>query len=114
MNIDSYTFGKISVDGKPYTSDVIIYPDHVKSPWWRKAGHNLETADLAELLEAPPAVLVIGTGFYGRMQVPAETREALQACGIEIHIGTTTEAVTELNRLARECADVVAALHLTC
>jgi hypothetical protein len=114
MNIDSYAFGKISVDGESYTSDVIIYPDHVTSPWWRKAGHNLETVDLAELLEEPPAVLVIGTGFYGRMQVPAETREALQTRGIEIRICTTTQAVTELNRLVRESADVVAALHLTC
>jgi hypothetical protein len=28
--IDSYDFGAIVIDGKRYSSDVIIYPDRVK------------------------------------------------------------------------------------
>lgn len=34
--INSYDFGRIVVDGKAYTSDVIIFPDRVNSYWWRK------------------------------------------------------------------------------
>jgi hypothetical protein len=46
--------------------------------------------------------------------VPQETRSALEARGVELHVARTGEAVETFNRLARECADVVAAFHLTC
>ena len=114
MTVDAYSFGEIHIDGNPYTSDIIIWPDRVKSPWWRVEGHNLCLDDLDEVLSAPPKVLVIGTGYYGRMKVPPETLSALQTQGIEVHVGKTSDAVAKLNRLAQECADVVAAFHLTC
>ncbi|MGD2074695.1 MAG: MTH938/NDUFAF3 family protein [Gammaproteobacteria bacterium] len=114
MAIDAYAFGEIRIGGRPYTSDVIIWPDHVTCPWWRAQGHVLAADDLAPVLAAPPRVLVIGTGYYGRMTVPKETLDALQARGIEVHVGRTGEAVDELRRLAEKSADIVAALHLTC
>jgi len=114
MTIDAYAFGEIRIDGKPYRSDVIIWPDHVTSPWWRARGHVLATGDLEEVLAAPPKMLVIGTGYHERMVVPPETLSALQKQGIELHVSGTREAVEEFNRLARECADIVAAFHLTC
>lgn len=114
MTVDSYSFGKITIDGRAYSTDVIIWPDHVKSPWWRVEGHNLIPEDLGEVLVSPPEVLVIGTGCYGHMTVPPETLSELQVRGIEVHVFETGKAVTELNRLARECADIVAAFHLTC
>ncbi len=59
-------------------------------------------------------MFVIGTGYHGRMQVPDETLDALRIAGVDVRVAKTTEAVDELNRLQRECASVVAALHLTC
>jgi hypothetical protein len=114
MVIEDYSFGKIRIDGKTYTHDVIIYPDHVHSPWWRAEGHVLAIEDLAGILDNPPRVLVIGNGYLGRMAVPSDTLAALQARGIEVRIHKTKEAVDEYNRLSRESGDVVAALHLTC
>ena len=114
MTIDAYTFGEIRIDGEPYRSDVIIWPDHVKCPWWRARGHVLATDDLEEVLAVPPKVLVIGTGYYGRMTVPEETLSTLREQGIELHVSGTREAVDEFNRLARGCANIVAAFHLTC
>jgi len=114
MTIEDYAFGRIRIDGREYTDDVIIYPDHVHSPWWRAKGHELATADLDDILAAPPKVLVIGTGYYGRMKVPEETLAALQGRGIEVHVLPTCEAVAAFNRLAGESAAVAAALHLTC
>ncbi len=35
MRIDHYVFGKMVVDGKTYTSDLIVYPDRVDPSWWR-------------------------------------------------------------------------------
>ena len=46
MQIDSFTFGKITIDGVAYTSDVIVYPDRVDPSWWREKGHGLNIMDL--------------------------------------------------------------------
>jgi hypothetical protein len=59
-------------------------------------------------------VLVIGTGYYGRMQVPEDTLDALRSAGVDVRVERTGEAVAELNRLQHECARIVGALHLTC
>jgi hypothetical protein len=46
MMITSYDFGHIIIDGKRYTSDLIVFPDRVKVGWWRKEGHRLQLEDL--------------------------------------------------------------------
>ena len=114
MKITGYEFGKITVEGRTYTSDVIIAPEKVLDSWWRKQGHNLAIEDLEMILQEKPRVLVIGTGYFGRMQVPDQTRQYLQDHGIELHKAKTRDAVIEFNRLQKEYADIVAALHLTC
>jgi hypothetical protein len=111
--IDSYRFGSIVIDGKQYTSDVIIYPDRVMWKWWREAGHSLALTDIPEILQNPPDVLVIGQGSVGRMDVPSETRHHLQEAGIEVIAEITGRACETYNHL-REKRRVVAALHLTC
>lgn len=113
MKIDHYSFGKITIDGKTYTSDVIIYPDKVNASWWRKEGHSLYVEDLKEVLNAKPQVLVIGAGSFGVMKVPKETIYNLEANGIEVHIAKTGEAVELYNKLRRNRV-VIAAFHLTC
>lgn len=114
MHITEYTFGKIAIDGKTYHSDVIITPNNVKADWWRKEGHNLALSDLSDVIAANPEVVVIGTGYYGRMQVPNTTRDYLHQKGIRLEIAETKEAVERFNQLQQACARIVAALHLTC
>ncbi len=114
MIIEEYSFGRIKVAGRVYTSDVIIYSDRVDSSWWRTDGHSLVPEDLAEVLLDPPAILVIGTGYLGRMAVPDKTFADLRARGIHALAAPTKDAVEEFNRLQRQRARVVAALHLTC
>ncbi len=70
--------------------------------------------DLTDILAAEPDVLVIGTGSYGRMRVPEDTRRDLEARGIEVRAARTGDAVEEFNRLQSKYARVVAALYLTC
>jgi len=112
-NIESYSFGKILVDGKPYTSDLIILPGGVRPGWWRKEGHRLDKDDLQEVLEARPSVLVIGTGNMGLMKVPPETLEHLAAHGIRAVVERTAAACQRYNELA-QTEQAAAALHLTC
>jgi hypothetical protein len=113
MRIEHYSWGKITVDGRSFTSDVIIYPGRVDSSWWRKEGHLVQVADLAEVVNALPEVLVIGTGALGVMKVPEETMSHLEAKGIEVHVRKTGKAVELFNELQKR-KKAVAALHLTC
>jgi len=114
MEIDHYTFGRIGVSGREYDADIIIFPNHVQERWWRRQGHRLAQEDLETVIANAPQLLVIGTGYYGRMQVPEETLATLQAEGIEVRVSKTSEAIAEFNRLQRDCARIVAALYLTC
>jgi len=67
--IETTSFGLIVIDGKKYTTDLIIYPDgRVKDSWWRKSGHRLSIDDIGELVASAPEVIVIGTGVNGLME----------------------------------------------
>lgn len=110
--IDSYSFGRIVIDGKEYTNDVIIFPDHIKSKWWRLEGHKLQLADLKEVLDSKPKTLIVGTGHDGVMGVQQEVRDLCEKRGIELIEARTAEAVRRYNKLAGP--GVVGAFHLTC
>lgn len=114
MRIEKYSFGSIIIEGKEYTKDVIIFPDKVFSPWWRKEGHNLVLEDLKEAIEAKPNLLIIGTGAEGIMRVPEETFRKLQEMGIETRTSKTEEAIKLYNEQIQKKKIVIACLHLTC
>lgn len=114
MQITEYSFGKITINDMTYQSDVIITATDVKADWWRKQGHNLAIVDLTDILQANPEVLIIGSGYFGRMQVPEVTRDFLKEKGIQTEILPTADAVKKFNQLQKTCAHLVAALHLTC
>lgn len=113
--IDTYEAGRfIRIDGRSYHNDVKIIGNKVKANWWRQAGHRLDRADITDILENRPDILVVGTGYAGMMQVPASTREAIENQGIHIRIEKTASAVRAFNRLHREGRKVAGAFHLTC
>jgi hypothetical protein len=111
--IDSYDFGNIKVDGQGYHSDIIIFPNHVKSDWWRKDGHLLQIEDLEDVLNEKPNTIIIGTGAYGVMKVPESVIKHLKDKNINVIIQKTYEAVKTYNNSPLK-GKVVAALHLTC
>jgi len=114
MRIDAYEFGSISVGGQSYHTDVIITPHAVFDGWLRREGHCLYPEDLYPALAAQPEIMVIGTGYYGNMRVPESTRQQLTQQGVNVIDLDTKQAVHEFNILQRDCARIVAALHLTC
>jgi len=114
MRIDRYDFGHIDIEGRSYDADVIVFPDHVQERWWRQEGHRLAPEDLASVLAEKPEVLIVGTGYYGRLRVPEESLDALRNAGVSVRIEKTGEAVAEFKRMQGEYARIVAALHLTC
>jgi hypothetical protein len=81
--IDSYKFGKIVINGKSYTSDLIIFPDKIKENWIRKKGHQLYPEDIEDIVDYKPDVLIIGKGAYGFMKIPRKTKEFLESRNID-------------------------------
>ena len=112
--IDSYSFGHMTVDGESYDQDLIIFPDKVKANWWRDNGHTLRTADLQEVIEYKPELLVVGTGASGRMQTELQTKDTLNQEGIKYVEALTGDARKIFNEEMEKGTRVVGAFHLTC
>ncbi len=111
--IEHYRFGRIVIDGQAYDRDLILLPDRIVTDWWRESGHVLHVADLQEVLEARPEVLIVGCGTFGRLQVPDGVRKALGEVGIELVALPTRKACEAYARLSQE-RSAAAALHLAC
>ena len=112
--VESYRFGKIVINGQKYTKDLIVFPEEIKTNWWRKEGHSLCLEDLEVLNEIKIDILVVGIGSAGIMKVPSEVIQELNQKKIEVIVRKTPEAVEEYNRLAKEDKLVCGAFHLTC
>jgi hypothetical protein len=110
--IESYSFGRVTVDGREETADVIVLPGRIVRNWRRRDGHSLVPEDLDEVLEELPGRLVIGTGANGRLHPDPVTLELLRRRGIQVESLPTDEAVRRFQEL--DPAATAAALHLTC
>ena len=113
MRIDAYDFGQIVIDGQTYRQDLLIWPGHIKSDWWRTESHLLQIPDVFEALAGAPQVLVVGSGQPGRMQVDPALAAYLQEKGIDLVVKPTREACLIINQMSAKRA-WAAALHLTC
>ncbi len=112
--IESYSFGKMRIQGKDYTQDLKIIKGEVSPQWWRKTGHKVDTQDVQDILEAKPSVLVLGKGRPGQMQAKPELRELLAQNDIQLVELPTEQAVQEFNRMWSQGENVAAGFHLTC
>jgi hypothetical protein len=113
MHIDSYEFGSITIDGRTFRNDLLIWPGQIKHDWWRRESHFLQLDDIPEALAAAPQVLVVGQGDPGRMEVDPVLAAYLRQKGVDLVTLPTAAACQMINRLA-DTRRLVAALHLTC
>ncbi len=112
--VENYRFGKIVINGQKYNKDLIVFPDEIKTNWWRKDGHSLCLEDLTSIYNIKTDVLVVGIGSSGVMKVPSDVIQELNQKEIDVIVLKTPEAVEEYNRLAKEGKHVAGAFHLTC
>jgi hypothetical protein len=114
MRIDSCEFGSIVIDGRKYTSDLIIYPDgRVETSWRRRFGHRLSGDDIGELIASGPDVIVAGTGLSGLVKPEEELEELLHNMAIEFFPAPNQQALEIYNELSTK-KKVGACFHLTC
>ena len=112
--ITEFSFGKIVVNGRTYTSDIKIIDGQVISDWWRKKGHRVDIEDISDVLEAKPDILVIGRGTPGLLKSTASLREYLAACHVELIEKKTPKAIAAFNKLFRQGRKVAAGFHISC
>jgi hypothetical protein len=110
--IEGFGFGRVRIDGREETRDVIVLPERVVRGWWRREGHGLVLEDLHDVLDELPQRLLVGTGAYGRLRPDPGTLEALRARGVEVEVLPTADAVERYGQL--DPWKTAAALHLTC
>ncbi len=113
MKIESFKFGCITIGGKTYHGDVIVYPDRVDESWPREEEHRPQIREFADIVNAEPDILIIGTGYAGVLSIPDQIRNYLTSKGIEVRVDKTKQAVELFNSL-QGTDKVIAAFHITC
>ena len=114
MEIESYRFGHMRLDGKDYDHDLIVLQNRIITPWWRSERHSLCMEDLKDVISNKPEILIIGTGAYGVLKVPEEILSTIQKLNIRCLSMITFKAYKLFNEYNRERKNVVGAFHLTC
>ncbi|MCD6138785.1 MAG: Mth938-like domain-containing protein [Deltaproteobacteria bacterium] len=114
MEIQSYRFGHIVIDGKAYSNDVKLVGETVLSDWFRSKGHLVKLEDVKDLLDTDADVCIFGTGAYGAMRVSEAVRSAFENRGVKVIVEKTKPACRTYNTLSKEGKKVVAGFHLTC
>lgn len=112
--IDSYSYGKISVDGVKYSGDIVVLPDRVKTDWFRRKAHELAVKDITEILREKPDLFVVGIGMELHLKILEETQKWLEEQGLSHVAARTDEAVEIFNKSVKEGKRVVGAFHVFC
>ena len=110
-------FGEVEIEGRRYTSDVVIDAGRVKKrrkkpskPYRVEYGHTPLSAD--ERIPWGGSRLIVGTGASGSLPImPAVFAEADRR-GVEIVAAPTKEALRMLHDA--DAGDVYAVVHVTC
>lgn len=105
-------WGKLNVAGHVYDRDVVLMGEEV-APWQREKSHVVSPRDLDKVLQYKPELLIFGTGFGERMEVPEEVHTTLAAQGISTLVLPTQQACIHYNHHLRR-RRVAACLHLFC
>ncbi|MFO7800792.1 MAG: MTH938/NDUFAF3 family protein [Desulfovermiculus sp.] len=112
--IESYSFGRMKIQGRVFTDDVLLCKEKIVSPWWRERGHAVTIKDLDAILGDKPEIVILGQGEPGMMKGTQELQAYLQGLGIEFIQVPTKEAVELFNRYLVQGKTVCAGFHLTC
>ncbi len=116
--ITHLSWGRLEVEGQdgPF-KDAKLFPGGAREWDWNETGTDhqpgIQPADVEELLEHGATAVVLGKGFYERLQVRRETLQKLEERNVTAHVGQTEEAVRLYNELS-EGERVGALIHSTC
>ncbi len=117
MHVDAYEFGRITIDGVSYDSDLVIERGVVRKrkkgpskPRKAEFGHTPLTA--AEKIPWGARRLWIGTGAHGALPVTSDLRDEARRRGVELVEKPTPELVRQINKGLPAGTNLI--LHVTC
>ena len=112
------SWGHLDVDGLGELKDAKLWPGGGREWDWTETGtqHHpgIQPADVLELLDHDPDVVVLSRGRELRLETMTETLDELEGRGIRVVWQETGDAIDCYNQLADEGARVAALLHSTC
>jgi hypothetical protein len=114
MMVDDFSFGRIVIDGRVYTSDVIVGRDFLQKNWWRREGHRVGLEDVRNIVLYKPEIVIFGTGVNGRVKVEKEVIESFEKQGVKVYVKPTGRAIELYNELLNKGKRVLLAVHITC
>ena len=116
MQIDEFSFGSITIDGKTYDHDVLIDDGEVrkrekKASKQFRDGFGHTPLSTEEKIPWKCRRLVIGTGAYNRLPVIDDVHREARRRKVELVLLPTSKAIELLNRKPK---GTNAILHITC
>lgn len=116
--IDSLAYGRVTIGGTTYTTDIQVRGNgKVKKRNKKKAkelagdAHRVGVEELEKLCKGDPETLIVGAGQEGHLKLAAEARAFLKARKIAVRVLRSPEAVKAYNALTGKKALL---LHVTC
>lgn len=116
--ITDLSWGEVAVEGHGRFRDAKLWPGGARAWDWNETDTHhdpgVQPADVRELLDHDPAVVVLSRGQRGRLGVMPRTRTVIEDRGSAVEVLETTHAVERYNTLAAEGEAVAALIHSTC
>jgi hypothetical protein len=111
-------WGFVEIEGLGRYRDVKLWPSGGRAWDWRETGTDhrpgILVADLTELLDHEPDLVILGCGRYGRLGVLPAALSLLEARGVSVVREKTDAAMAMYNRLAADGRRVAGLFHTTC
>ncbi|WP_041441214.1 Mth938-like domain-containing protein [Thioalkalivibrio sulfidiphilus] len=107
--ITGYEAGMVRVNETIHRTSLIVTPEHVDPQWAPEAFEDLDLACFQALLDAPPEIVLLGTGARLRFP-PREIILGFRSRGIGFEVMDTGAACRTYNILMAEGRPVAAAL----
>jgi hypothetical protein len=114
VNIDSYEFGSITIDGKAFHEDVIVFWDGEVKEVKTKARHVFGLQEFKKVMEKRPELIIVGTGYSGLCKVSDEVKKKVGIKDLRLIELPSEEATKKFNEAFRQKKKVSAFIHLTC
>ena len=111
-------WGFVEVDRVGRLRDAKLWPGGGRGWDWNETGTHhrpgIQPADLAELLEHEPDVVVLSRGRELRLETSPDAAALLDSHGVDVVQAETGAAIDAYNRLAGQGRRVAALLYSTC
>jgi hypothetical protein len=116
--VHRHAWGSVEVEGVGTLRDAKLWPGGARGWDWNETGTQhrpgVQPADLVELLEHAPDIVVLSRGRQLRLETSPAALSLLEEHDITVVRDETSAAIEEYNRLAAEGRRVAALFHSTC